>query len=287
MPGMRVVRHAAQTIRHLPGLDRADWLWKRLRAPYHRVLGAGGRGVEVLVGGSAPVRMPPEYAGGSWEAVEPKTVAAFAGWVRRHPGATVVDVGSSVGIFSAVALFADATTNVIAFDGDLASLAAVRRMCSHATGNRLSVVHGFVTDSSGATGCSLDEATSATDRALKASAGLGDVGTTRYVSLLDPATGDVPAYRLDDLIARETLHGRPTLIKCDVEGAELLVLMGAQNLLSELRPALLLSVHPPALPDYGHSPALVAGFLTQMGYTIHLLERDHEEHWSCEALSPV
>lgn len=284
---MRVLRTAAQTIRHLPGLDRADWLWKALRAPYHRVLGAGGRGVEVLVGGSAPVRMPPEYAGGTWEALEPKTISAFAGWVRSHPGAAVVDVGSSVGIFSAVALFADAATNVIAFDADLASVAAVRRMCSHATGNRLSVVHGFLTDSSGAPDRSLDDAIGATDRALKVSASRGDVGTTRYVSLLDAASGDVPMYRLDDLITQETLQGRPTLIKCDVEGAELLVLMGAQNLLSALRPTILLSVHPPALPDYGHSPARVDEFLRQMGYTIHVLERDHEEHWYCEALVPA
>lgn len=284
---MRFLRNAAQTIRHLPGLERADWLWKTLRAPYHRVLGAGGHGVKVLVGGSTLVRMPPEYAGATWEAIEPKSLAAFAGWVRRHPGATVVDIGSSVGIFSAVALFADATTNVIAFDADLASVAAVRRMCAHAPGDRLSLVHGFLTDSSGAAGRSLAEAIDATDTALRQKSISGDVGTTRYACLVDPARGDVPLYRLDDLMTVESFGRRPTLIKCDVEGAELLVLMGAQNLLSTLRPTLLLSVHPPALPDYGHSPDLVDAFLRRLGYTVQLLDSDHEEHWYCEALSPA
>jgi FkbM family methyltransferase len=45
----------------------------------------------------------------------------------------------------------------------------------------------------------------------------------------------VPTHRLDDLVALAGLR-RVDVVKCDVEGAELLVLAGAQRLLSEQRP---------------------------------------------------
>src|SRR5262245_29385380 len=44
----------------------------------------------------------------------------------------------------------------------------------------------------------------------------------------------------------------------------------------------LLSVHPPALPGYGHSKAAVEAFLRRLGYDIRCLAVDHEEHWWCK-----
>jgi FkbM family methyltransferase len=200
----------AQYIRHLPGLERAEWLWAAARGPYHRVLGAGGRGVKV--GGTAAVRMPPEFSGGAWETFEPEAVAALA-----------------------------------------ASETA-----------------------------SLEQAAARTQAALLRSGIRGEVGTARYASLTDAdADADaVPRWRLDDLLAAPT--GRPMLIKCDVEGAELLVLAGGEALLRRAHPHLLLSVHPPALPGYGHSKAEVEAFLRRLGYDIRCLAVDHEEHWWCE-----
>jgi FkbM family methyltransferase len=272
---LRNLRRMAQYIRHLPGLERAEWLWAAARGPYHRVLGAGGHGVEVKVGGTAAVRMPPAFSGGAWETFEPEAVAALADWVRRHPGGLVLDIGSSIGIFSAIALSAGDDVEVVAFDPDLASLAAVQRLCAHADGQRLRLVHGFVTQAASET-ASLEEAAARTQAALIRTGIRGEVGTTRYASLTDA----VPRWRLDDLCAG--LAGRPTLVKCDVEGAELLVLAGGEALLRRVRPDLLLSVHPPALPGYGHSKAEAEAFLRRLGYDIRCLAVDHEEHWWCE-----
>lgn len=277
--GLRNLRRMAQYIRHLPGLERAEWLWAAARGPYHRVLGAGGRGVEVKVGGTAAVRMPPEFSGGAWETFEPEAVAALADWVRRHPGGLVLDIGSSIGIFSAIALFAGDDVEVVAFDPDLASLAAVGRLCAHADGARLRLVHGFVTRAASET-ASLEQAAARTQAALLRSGIRGEVGTTRYASLTDADADAVPRWRLDDLLTAPA--GRPTLIKCDVEGAELLVLAGGEALLRRAHPHLLLSVHPPALPGYGHSKAEVEAFLRRLGYDIRCLAVDHEEHWWCE-----
>jgi FkbM family methyltransferase len=193
----------------------------------------------------------------------------------------VLDIGSSLGIFSAVALFADSQTEVVAFDSDLASLAAVRRLCQHAPGARLRLVMGFVAEQPTAVR-SLAEAVADTGTALAQSGVRGDVGTTRYVCLGDRSSDAIPSHRLDDLFADEDFEGRAVLIKCDVEGAELLVLRGAETFLRRVAPALSLSVHPPALPSHGHSRADVEAFLKRLGYVVRVLAVDHEEHWWCE-----
>jgi FkbM family methyltransferase len=234
-----------------------------------------------MVGGTAVVRMPAEFTGVSWERYEPEAVTVFAQWVRRHPGAMVLDVGSSIGIFSAVALFADPRTEVVAFDSDLPSLAAVRRLCQHAPGGRLRLVLGFLAEKPTVVR-SLTKAVAATDEALAQSNVRSDVGATRYVCLTDSNSEAIPSQRLDDIFAGIDLEGRAVLIKCDVEGAELLVLRGAETFLRRTSPVLLLSVHPPALPGYGHVKADVEAFLVRLDYEVRVLAVDHEEHWWCE-----
>lgn len=61
---------------------------------------------------------------------------------------------------------------------------------------------------------------------------------------------------------------RPSLVKIDVEGAELLVLRGATRLLSESNPTLILAVHPYWLPK-GQSTRQIFEILTGYGYTIY------------------
>lgn len=279
------LRRLARRIRHLPGLERADGLWRLVRGPYERLLDSGGRGVAVRVGGAVTVRIPAAYAGGSWESHEPEAIAALADWLRRRPGAIVLDAGCSVGMFSAVALFADPAAEVIAFDSDLPSLAATRRMCALADGSRLRVVHGFLVAREGA-GLRLEAAVGETLAALAAGGHSGDPGTTRYVCLTGDAPDGIPRHRLDDLLAATEFH-RPVLIKCDVEGAELEVLWGAQVFLRREAPAILLSVHPAALPQYGATKDDVAATLREFGYEFRVLAVDHEEHWWCEPAARV
>lgn len=59
----------------------------------------------------------------------------------------------------------------------------------------------------------------------------------------------------------------PSVIKIDVEGAELLVLQGAERVLSKISPVIILGVHPSWLPKR-QSPAHVRSFLRQHGYEI-------------------
>jgi FkbM family methyltransferase len=276
--GLSLVR-IAKRIRHAPGLNRAEPLWDCLRPLYHLVIDPVGRGVPEVVGGCARVRIPPEFTSGDWAQYEPEAISAAVEWARAHPRGIMLDIGSNIGIFAAAVLFADPGVEVIAFDADLSSLAATLRLCRYISGNRLRVVCGLISDR-GTSPVLLEEAARTTLRQLASEkAPLGDPGTTSYVCLTSEGVELIPRYSLDQLFANDQ---RQMLIKCDVEGAELLVLKGGAELLARLAPDILLSVHPAMLRgDYGHTVDDIRHFLRDVGYEAKIIAVDHEEHWWC------
>jgi FkbM family methyltransferase len=92
----------------------------------------------------------------------------------------------------------------------------------------------------------------------------------------------------------EKVDVRPNLVKIDVEGAELLVLRGANKLLSESCPTIILAIHPYWLPS-GQSTTQIVEFLEAHGYTIFDSKDDivkslHSGEYLClnaKANSPV
>jgi FkbM family methyltransferase len=277
---MSSFRNIAQKIRHLPGLESVNGLWDLLRTPYHNLLDIYGEGVKISVGGIAPARIPPIYAGNLWESYEPESIQVFTDWLKGHPDALVLDVGCAIGIYSLVALFTSEKTEVIAFDPDWASLKASQRMCQYAKGNRLQLVRGFVGNEH-ISGKSLETVVSETANNLNSNLITGNPGTTAYICIDSNDDPTIPVYSLDELLG-QIPNQRPILLKCDVEGAELLVLQGVNKLLENNSLAILLSVHPPMLGSYGHSVEGVRHYLQGAGYKIELIAKDHEEHWWCE-----
>lgn len=164
----------AHWVRHAPGISRADGLWNPARRAFRRFLRTG---VSVRVGGHAKVRIPAEFCGGGWTSHEPAAILAVCNWLDRHPHGMLIDIGCSLGIFSASALFRSATCRVVSIDSDLKSVHATQRMCRFAP-KRLDVVHGFVADSP-VMGSALDEAVRRTAEALRIAAISGNCGATR------------------------------------------------------------------------------------------------------------
>lgn len=76
----------------------------------------------------------------------------------------------------------------------------------------------------------------------------------------------VPVHTLDDLVAKGL--PAPSVIKIDIEGAEMLCLSGAsQSLNSPQRPRLIfLEVHPQFLPSFGSTPDQLVELLQKSGY---------------------
>ena len=78
-------------------------------------------------------------------------------------------------------------------------------------------------------------------------------------------TYHVPARPLDSIL-KESGVNRVDVIKIDVEGAELLVLKGAQETLARYHPTLLIEIVDRQLRQMGTSAAEVTQFLTARGY---------------------
>lgn len=77
----------------------------------------------------------------------------------------------------------------------------------------------------------------------------------------------------------------PDAVTIDVEGAELLVLRGAEALLREIAPTVWVSIHPDLMErDFASSAAALHEYMESLGYTGTHLGTDHEEHWRFEVV---
>jgi len=257
-----------------------DWLWNRLRTPYRFLIDPVSKGTPILLGGTERVRMPARFTDQNWESFEPATVKRIASWIRAHDNGCLLDVGASYGVYALLATTVSRDARVIAFESSLPSLKGLRRMCQHASDGSVMYVHGFISERH-TSGLTFDSAVRRTSALLETTTEplSSDIA---FVCLPHSDGGDdTPTHSLDGLIDAGVLAGRPLLLKCDVEGAELLALRGAQRLLRTVAPTLILSVHPQLLPQYGHSSADVARFLRSLGYSLEIIEKDWEEHWWC------
>jgi FkbM family methyltransferase len=77
---------------------------------------------------------------------------------------------------------------------------------------------------------------------------------------------EVECLTIDLLVEKYKLA--PGFIKCDVEGAENLVLLGSKQVLKEHRPIILVEVSDPSLRQNGSSAKTVIDFITSNGYKV-------------------
>jgi FkbM family methyltransferase len=118
-------------------------------------------------------------------------------------------------------------------------------------------------------------------QALKAVAA-AEAGMTRLeINPLHPAdhklsrdgTGSpVMAVTLDELV-QDRGYLRPALVKIDVQGAEMLVLEGASNILTVAGPALFIELHEEGLNMFGTSVSAILDRLAERGYEAYWLMR--------------
>src|SRR6266487_1699655 len=87
-----------------------------------------------------------------------------------------------------------------------------------------------------------------------------------------------------DTMKLDTLAGlvgrAPQHITIDVEGAEMLVLEGAQGTLERYRPLVWVSVHDEMIRyDYNYRSESVHQYMAERRYRMQFLASDHENHW--------
>jgi FkbM family methyltransferase len=82
----------------------------------------------------------------------------------------------------------------------------------------------------------------------------------------------VEGVRLDDLVQDKGAL-KPSLVKIDVQGAEMLVLQGAADILRLARPVLFIELHEEGLQQFGASVSAILDHLSQRGYEPYWLMR--------------
>lgn len=82
----------------------------------------------------------------------------------------------------------------------------------------------------------------------------------------------VETVRLDDLVLDKGA-GKPSLIKIDVQGAELIVLRGAPEILKQAKPALFVELDEAGLGKFGASVAQILGYMGSAGYDAYWLRK--------------
>ena len=85
----------------------------------------------------------------------------------------------------------------------------------------------------------------------------------------------VPMTTLDHFCEREHITS-VAFIKCDTEGAELLVFQGGRNIIESCRPSILSEVDSGHMGRYGLSVADMENFFIERGYAIFSLSQDHK-----------
>jgi len=277
------IRKMAKTIRHHPLLRKNDFLWDLFRKPYHKLLNLGGSGTPLKIAENLTIRIPAEYLSSDLENYEKENVEKLVRWVHANPKSLLLDIGSSMGIMSAIALNVSDEIHVIAFDSDLNSLKATKAMCQFAKGKNLNVVYGFITEKS-RNNLSLLDISSNTEKIIRSSRTKSLPKFLKYVNIHTNKDTTIPEYAIDTIFYTENINSR-VLIKCDIEGAELLALNGARKFIQRYGPDMLLSVHPLILPEFGKSVQDVSSFLEEVGYGYEIIAIDHEEHWWCQKIS--
>jgi FkbM family methyltransferase len=273
-------------LRRNPYLPKLSWLRDLLRAPYHRIISRQDS-MDMIVGKAFAIKVPPKYVAREMETYEVESCVAMHAWMRANPGGYFVDIGCAFGYMSAGALFTDFSAVVIAIDSDIKNMGVARRLCSlaPAVDQRLKLIRALIGSDNGAS-MTMSEILKDTAIALDDPGVTGDPHwTSDHVINLDAKIPDIPRVSLDRILCDELVESaKPCLIKCDVEGGEMIVLNGMRQILDLARPTLMLSVHPPFLPNFGTSAEEIAIFLKLHRYHHKIIAVDHEEHWLCTPL---
>ena len=111
---------------------------------------------------------------------------------------------------------------------------------------------------------------------LALSGGEAGEGEHAIATSTDGETIKVETARGDTIIERRDLP-KPTVVKVDVEGAELSVLRGLEGTLSENGRLAYVEVHPEKITGFGDRPSEVTEFLSELGFkTTEIAHRGNE-----------
>jgi FkbM family methyltransferase len=267
-----------------PILRRFGPVQRGLKSVFNAAAARVSDGATVELGNKRQVVVPWSLVGASrWSDYEPVTTELLARLVEDQPAITVVDIGCSIGIFSLLALSVSREATVYSMDADLMALAMARAMGRSTGANRHRFIWGFCGNAemsrSNPLRVDLEGAARKTGEVMKQANLRPRIGANRYTCIDHQMRTDIPCWDVDGLFLPLARTGRPLLIKCDIEGAEKLMVEGSQGVMDQPDVQLLLGVHPKRLPGFGTTREQLWQALEAKQFEVKLVETDTEEHW--------
>jgi FkbM family methyltransferase len=251
---MNVFERVSTWVRHLPLLERAEWLWNPVRPVYNRAVNRLARhGLERIVNDTDRILISPKFRGIPEEHERDVWRALMS---ELKPDDIFVDVGAFVGLYTiAVARRLQSSGRVVAFEPDDRNYSLLQEhvRLNELQGN-IELHHAAVSDQSGRSYFLADGSSEA-----------------RLVSSAGANTVMAKVVTIDLIFAGRRID----VLKIDVEGYEEKVLRGADKILRTqlLRPrAIFIEVHPYAWPSLGVTSDSFLTTLAEAGYqpeTIH------------------
>lgn len=270
-------------IRHSKYLKKIDFIWNLLRKPYGFIIDPFNKGIPLVINEDTTVRLPLKFYSKNIANYEKEPTKYLTTWIRNNPNSLVIDIGTAIGYISSIALHSSKNVNVIGIDSDIMSLKICEWICSYAADNRFRKLQCFITDET-STSINLSNAIAITKDKLALIDIKDAIKSNTYQVLGESENSEIPLYTLDVLFESENIDC-PVLIKCDIEGAEILAISGAKKFISKFRPQIAVSVHPELLLNYNSSSAELKKLIESFGYTVMLISIDHEEHWWCSPIN--
>lgn len=222
-------------------------------SPEHLITSGAGAGLKIV----AP-HADPEFARGTYELPIQEAISA-----NLLPGDVFFDIGANIGFFSLIAAKrVSPEGSVYSFEPVPSNVALIRR---NAELNNLETIRVF-------------------PEAVGAETGRTELVVTKHIGGAVLASLDLPPdaqsrmtvdiVTVDDAVTKHGLRP-PTLMKIDVEGAEIDVLRGATGVIRAHRPKLIYEIDDATQGGIQRKAQEIAAFMEAVGYSVQPLPNSY------------
>jgi len=195
-------------------------------------------------------------------AYEDETVRRVACW-HGH-GCVGFDIGANIGLFSLGVLAKGACGHIYALEPNPATFARLQcTLEANALSEFVTAIPAALADKAGALTFSIHRPELSSGDGFRDT---GRVGPSQSII--------VPSLTLDAIIEAAALK-RVDWLKIDTEGAEALVLAGAPNCLTQMRPKICFEAHPINLTAYGVGPSALFEVFSKNSYRLETVAGRH------------
>ena len=200
---------------------------------------------------------------------EPQLVHFFCSHIR--PNSIVIDVGAHCGQYALIASRAQPDVVVYSFEPDSENVRDLHYNLRLNEINNIHVRQIAVSDQCGVLSLYTDTE----------SFGFSNHSLARGKQVFHGAEEQVEVVTLDSIFG--VASQRISVIKLDIEGAELLALRGAEAILRRDHPALLLEVDARWTANFHYAPADVYRYLSALGYSCYWIDEREQLHYIQDA----